>query len=73
MDVVRKHYNRFPYPPVPRVALPRAGSAPGIGWETGRRFAGDPEARHKGIRILVAGAGTLEALVVAHLVEDLKK
>ncbi|MEC9072280.1 MAG: class I SAM-dependent methyltransferase, partial [Myxococcota bacterium] len=65
MDVVRKHYNRFPYPPVPRVALPRAGSAPGIAWETGRGFAGDAEARHKGIRILVAGAGTLEALVVA--------
>ena len=65
MDIVREHYNRFPYPPVPRLALPMAGRARGIAWETGRQMAGRRRRSHKGIRILVAGAGTLEALVVA--------
>ncbi|GAB6042093.1 methyltransferase [Endothiovibrio diazotrophicus] len=58
-DSVRDQYERFPYPPVPWPALPRRGVGAALRFDT---VAGRP---HDGLRILVAGAGTLEALVVA--------
>lgn len=70
-DAVRRQYERFPYPPVSVLAAPARGQGERLRWETGRALAaavamdhGLPE-RHDGMRILVAGAGTLEALVVA--------
>lgn len=70
-DDVRRQYERFPYPPVSALAVPPHGQGERLRWETGRALAaaagldaGLPES-HDGMRILVAGAGTLEALVVA--------
>lgn len=62
---VREQYNRFPYPPVPWLAIPRRGEGQGLRFELGTRLAFGASHSHAGIRILVAGAGTLEALVVA--------
>ncbi len=55
MSQVREQYERFPYPPIPRFATPRPGEGEGL------RYPGEA----RGIRILVAGAGTFEAAVVA--------
>jgi SAM-dependent methyltransferase len=61
---VRDHYERFPYPPVPSAALPRRGQGQAVSWEYGsERALGEPSSG-RGRRILVVGAGTLEALVV---------
>lgn len=59
MNRLRQQYRRFPYPPIPWFALPALSpdSTPEI------RF---PESHH-GIRILVLGAGTFEALQIAAL------
>lgn len=70
-DPVRAQYERFPYPPVSALALPRRGQGAGLAYELGRGLAVaqgyDAPADHAGMRILVAGAGTLEALVVAQV------
>jgi SAM-dependent methyltransferase len=65
MDEVRAQYERYPYPPVPAFALPRRGQGAALAWERGAGLAGRDAVSHEGIRILVAGCGTLEALVVA--------
>jgi SAM-dependent methyltransferase len=65
MDPVRAQYERFPYPPVPWMALPRRGEGARLAFERGFRLAYGEEQAHDGIRILVAGAGTIEPLVVA--------
>lgn len=64
---VRQQYERFPYPPLPWPALPRRDQGAALRYETGRALATGQTDRssHQGIRILVAGCGTLEALVVA--------
>lgn len=64
LAAVREHYRRHPYPPVPRLALPRRGQGQGLAFETGTDAAGTC-ATHHGRRILVAGGGTLEPLLVA--------
>ncbi len=65
MKVVRAQYERYPYPPVSALALPRRGQGAALAWERGGELAGRGSVAHEGIRILVAGCGTLEALVVA--------
>ncbi len=62
---VRRQYEEFPYPPVPFLALPSRRQGERLSYERGCRKAYGQERSHKDIRILVAGAGTLEALVVA--------
>lgn len=68
---VKQQYERFPYPPVSALALPRRDQGEGLSYERAvglaREAGKKPLQRqtHQGIRILVAGAGTLEALVVA--------
>lgn len=68
---VRSQYERFPYPPVPALALPARGQGERLRWETGvaaaraARLGDGLVPVHDGLRILVAGAGTLEAVVVA--------
>ncbi len=65
MDSVRAQYERYPYPPVSAFALPRRGQAVAVAFETGTKLCfGEPRSG-RGIRILVAGGGTLEPLVVA--------
>lgn len=71
MHSVKQQYERFPYPPVPAVALPRRDQGQGLRYECAVELAataGVPAITplsHEGLRILVAGAGTLEPLVVA--------
>lgn len=71
MDAVRRQYERFPYPPVSALALPRRDQGRGLQYERAVELARDRHLadiappHHRGIRILVAGCGTLEALVVA--------
>lgn len=68
---VRRQYERFPYPPIPALALPVRGQGERLRWETGVAAAreagldGGLAERHDGLRFLVAGAGTVEALIVA--------
>ena len=67
-DPVRAQYERFPYPPGSALRLPVRGQGASLTWERGVALArtsplGDlshglaPD--HRGLRILVAGAGTL--------------
>ncbi len=71
MEPVKAQYERFPYPPVNALALPRRGQGKGLQYERAvalardKRLAPITPASHHGIRILVAGCGTLESLVVA--------
>ncbi len=73
-DPVRAQYERFPYPPLNALRLPLRGQGAALRWERGVALARSASASglalglatdHDGLRILVAGAGTLEALVVA--------
>jgi len=64
-DLIRRQYERYPYPPIPRIGLPSQGEGDVLAFETGTRLAEGEARSHRGIRILVAGAGTFEALVVA--------
>src|SRR5438270_702167 len=65
-DALRAQYERFPYPPIGRFALPLRAQGEPLRYEHGLKMAGlGQEASSTGIRILVAGAGTLEPLVVA--------
>lgn len=61
---VREQYERFPYPPVASLALPRRGQEERLSYDRATRLLGNPRA-HPGIQVLVAGAGTLETLLVA--------
>lgn len=61
---VQRQYERFPYPPIPWMALPR-GPAPRLSLEHGHRLLGLTTPLPTAPRILVAGSGTLEALVCA--------
>ena len=64
MTDVREHYERFPYPPIPAAALPRRGQGRAVSWEHGASRAFGQVTSGRGRRVLVVGAGTLEALVV---------
>lgn len=70
-EQVKGQYERFPYPAVGSLALPRRGQGEGLRYEVGvalAQAAGVAQGLtpdHRGKRILVVGAGTLEALVVA--------
>ena len=64
MNEVRQHYERFPYPPIPSAALPRRGQGASLGWEYASERANGQASAGRGRRVLVVGAGTLEALVV---------
>jgi len=65
MDSVRQQYETFPYPPVSPFALPSRAQGRKLRYEYGDSLRGNKHASHAGKRILVAGAGTLEALVIA--------
>ena len=47
------------------MALPRPGQGQPLAYEFGLSLAQKEKGSHEGIRILVAGAGTLEGLIVA--------
>jgi SAM-dependent methyltransferase len=66
-DRVKGQYERFPYPPIPFLALPRKNQGRELRYELGSQLAIGREVSHSGIRILVAGAGTFEASVVAQV------
>ncbi len=69
MSPVKNQYERFPYPPIPVIALPDRDQGMGLKYEIGRSLSSKltPTSfiNSKGLKILVAGAGTLEPLVVA--------
>jgi 2-polyprenyl-3-methyl-5-hydroxy-6-metoxy-1,4-benzoquinol methylase len=71
MHSVKQQYERFPYPPISALALPRRDQGQGLRYECATALAeaaGLPAItpqHHNGLRILIAGAGTLEPLVVA--------
>ena len=71
MEQVRQQYQRFPYPPVSALALPRRDQGKPLQYERAVELARDKQldelsqVSHKDMRILVVGCGTLEALVVA--------
>lgn len=70
LNQVRDQYERFPYPPVWPLAIPRLTQGQGLRFENaagGFVVQGATSSGHEGIRILVAGAGTLEPLVVAQM------
>lgn len=62
---IQRQYERFPYPPIPWLALPRRGEGRNLRYEFGTYLAFGAESSHADARILVAGAGTFEALVIA--------
>lgn len=62
---VKEQYGRFPYPPIPALALPRPGQGKTLSFELGTELAFGASRSHVGVRILVAGAGTFEPLVVS--------
>lgn len=69
-NTVRQQYERFPYPPIPVLALPKRNQGRELRFERGCQLEEQPSAQmrtHSGIRILVAGAGTIEPLVVAQM------
>ena len=66
IESVRDQYERYPYPPIGLLALPRRGQGTSLSYELGMQLLSNKKpASHRGKRILVAGAGTLEALIVA--------
>ncbi len=71
LDPVRLQYERFPYPPISRFALPQRNQGKSLSYEIASRFLKTqakpthPNPSHENIKILVAGAGTLEGLIVA--------
>jgi len=64
IQTVRNQYEHFPYPPIGSLALPKKDQGTPLSYELGTQLAGTPQS-HINKKILVAGAGTLEALVVA--------
>ena len=71
MHSVKQQYERFPYPPINTLKLPRRDQGVGLRYERAVELAAAAglapiqPAKHEGMRILVVGAGTLEAVVVA--------
>ncbi len=70
VEGVRQQYEKFPYPHVPALALPRAGQGHALRFEYGADLLQHNlnikmDSSHVGKTILVAGCGTIEALVVA--------
>lgn len=61
---MRGQYERFPYPPVPRFALPHPSQGKAL------RYDFIDSRSTEDIRVLVAGAGTVEPLVVAQMHPD---
>jgi len=68
-DRVRRQYEQFPYPPVSALALPRGDQGAALSYQRAIEMAEANGVVVTGagnrLRILVAGCGTLEALVVA--------
>ena len=68
LEQVKEQYEQFPYPPVHFLALPKRGQGRSLAYELGMGKAGRKrDVSHRNKRILVAGAGTLEALIVAQM------
>lgn len=65
MDLVKKQYDRNPYPPIPVLALPSRIQNKNLSFEFGLEKAKLTSLKQVGARILVAGSGTFEPLVVA--------
>jgi SAM-dependent methyltransferase len=61
---LRAQYERFPYPPIPFLALPRRGEGQALQYENAGAYLSRSLSSH-GIRILVIGGGTLEPLIVS--------
>lgn len=64
MNPVQAQYEKYPYPPIPWLALPKRGEGASLAFERGLKLAGRNQ-NHDGARILVAGCGTFEPLIVA--------
>ncbi|MCP5463898.1 MAG: class I SAM-dependent methyltransferase [Deltaproteobacteria bacterium] len=67
---VQNQYQKFPYPPIPFFGLPLKSQGKSLQWERGfellqKNLDQEIDPSHRNKRILVAGCGTLEALVVA--------
>jgi len=69
---VRAQYERYPYPPVSIWALPRTAQTGSVSFERAAKLVGNAgvttyllPSSHRGMRVLVAGGGTLEPLIVA--------
>jgi SAM-dependent methyltransferase len=61
---LRSQYERFPYPPIPFLALPRRKQGQELKYENAGPYL-SRSLSSSGIRILVIGGGTLEPLVVS--------
>jgi|GEM_PF-4026077 len=64
MTQVALQYERFPYPPVPWMALPKVGQGQTLQYE---HLQKEFSKTHHNKRILVVGAGTIEPIVVAQM------
>lgn len=66
-NAVRAQYERYPYPPVPWLALPARDTGEALKFDYGRRLTAQSAAAAENARprILIAGCGTLEPLVAA--------
>lgn len=65
MQSVAEQYERHPYPSIPLLAIPRTASTHAIAYELGQYLrTGRFVAHDRTTRILVAGAGTFEPLVI---------
>jgi len=70
LSSVREQYERFPYPPIPWLALPSKGEGRGLAYAYGRELVqaspfAQALAANDRPRILVAGCGTFEPVVAA--------
>jgi len=64
LNPLKAQYERFPSPPIYPLALPKRGQGRSLSYEYGLQLAGKTEgAEHP--RLLIAGCGTLEPLLVA--------
>ena len=76
MDAVRRQYEQNPYPPLSQFAWPKPNQGQSLRYEYGRAHLpakSAPPVDHRAIRILIAGAGTFEPLVVAQMHPEAKE
>ncbi|OVE81081.1 hypothetical protein BVY03_04705, partial [bacterium K02(2017)] len=72
VSLVQKQYEKHPYPPIPFMALPHKNQGQDLKFELGLKLLKKTNlncnhTNHNNIRILVAGCGTIEPLVVAQM------
>lgn len=75
IDAVRRQYELNPYPPLSRFAWPKPNQGQSLQYEYGRarlQAGSSAPADHRAIRVLIAGAGTFEPLVVAQMHPEAK-